>query len=491
MALWIALLLGVQTVQRAPAPDSASQREAEKFFKTLFRDEYRSRSDTEKIILAQKLYTQALEIKDNPARQYVALRECHALSLQTGVLERAEKAVDALRERFDAPVAALRLGIAQARVKTAADGRTCANEHLAVAEEAAGEEDYETALKAVAGAQALARKAKEAALLGTADDLARDLQERKAKHEPIRRAFDTLERKPDDPEANLLAGRHLALAKGDWERALPMLEKGSDPALRQLATWDLAGPARPAEQIAVADGWWQAGETEPEREKAEYRRRAAHWYAKVLPSASEAGRARAAARLKEAGVEVKAEGGATLGPYALDEEGCIRNWLVLGPFRHAPFSNLKQEFLEDEAEHVPSAGAEVDGGDGRRLAWQPVAPTIKRVQFFHLAALGFKGQPANNVTCYAAAWLDAEEDVEVVVRLGSDDGYRLWIDHQEIGASTMLRGFQWDSNLHRVKLTKGRHLLMIRVFTGTGGFEFAVRLTTPGLEVPRGIRIWN
>jgi len=95
------------------------------------------------------------------------------------------------------------------------------------------------------------------------------------------------------------------------------------------------------------------------------------------------------------------------------------------------------------------------------------------------------------VACYAACWVEATEDVEVVVRLGSDDGYRLWLDHQELGASTQLRPFQWDSNLHKVKLTKGRHLLMLKVFSNTMGFEFALRLTTPNLEVPRGIRVWN
>ncbi|HYE99059.1 MAG TPA: hypothetical protein VEJ18_09115, partial [Planctomycetota bacterium] len=152
---------------------------------------------------------------------------------------------------------------------------------------------------------------------------------------------------------------------------------------------------------------------------------------------------------------------------------------------------LSKDYIGGEAEHVPSPGGEVEAAAGQKVSWQAYDAPAKRVNFFHVPELGFQGKMAPNVACYAACWVEATEDVEVVVRLGSDDGYRLWLDHQELGASTQLRPFQWDSNLHKVKLTKGRHLLMLKVFSNTMGFEFALRLTTPNLEVPRGIRVWN
>ena len=43
----------------------------------------------------------------------------------------------------------------------------------------------------------------------------------------MQEAMETLKGKPDDPEANLIAGKYLCLAKGDWPNGLPMLAKSS------------------------------------------------------------------------------------------------------------------------------------------------------------------------------------------------------------------------------------------------------------------------
>ncbi len=43
-----------------------------------------------------------------------------------------------------------------------------------------------------------------------------------------------LKESPDDPAANLAVGSYLCFNKDQWERGLPMLAKGSDPALYWL-----------------------------------------------------------------------------------------------------------------------------------------------------------------------------------------------------------------------------------------------------------------
>jgi len=77
-----------------------------------------------------------------------------------------------------------------------------------------------------------------------------------AEFERAKQANTTLAKKPDDPEANFTAGKYLCLVKGDWDKGLPLLAKGSDAKLKELAQKELAGPKDAAEQAAVGDGWW-------------------------------------------------------------------------------------------------------------------------------------------------------------------------------------------------------------------------------------------
>ena len=50
----------------------------------------------------------------------------------------------------------------------------------------------------------------------------------------------TLQLKPDDPAASLIAGRWYCLQRGDWERGLPCLARSSDSRLSELARREAA-----------------------------------------------------------------------------------------------------------------------------------------------------------------------------------------------------------------------------------------------------------
>lgn len=54
----------------------------------------------------------------------------------------------------------------------------------------------------------------------------------------------------DDPASLTALGRFTAFFQNDWEKGLPMLLKGSDATLKQLAELDKE------KDMAVADGWW-------------------------------------------------------------------------------------------------------------------------------------------------------------------------------------------------------------------------------------------
>ena len=62
-----------------------------------------------------------------------------------------------------------------------------------------------------------------------------------------------LETNSNDADANLALGRFYALARGDWDRGLPLLAKGNDAPLKSLATADLATPADGNAAAELAD----------------------------------------------------------------------------------------------------------------------------------------------------------------------------------------------------------------------------------------------
>jgi hypothetical protein len=103
----------------------------------------------------------------------------------------------------------------------------------------------------------------------------------------------------DDPEGNLRVGRYYCLIRGEWEKGLPLLAKGSHARLRELAEAEMAHPTIPADQLELADGWWELGTAEEAHQTA-LCRRGAFWYQRALPELPTGlWRAKADMRLKE------------------------------------------------------------------------------------------------------------------------------------------------------------------------------------------------
>lgn len=94
-------------------------------------------------------------------------------------------------------------------------------------------------------------------------------------------ALELLKKSPNDPAANLEAGRYFCLMKGDWTRGLPMLAKGSDAAMKALAGKELS--ATKASGVEIGDAWWDAADREATSLwKPAMQERAIFWYRQVV-----------------------------------------------------------------------------------------------------------------------------------------------------------------------------------------------------------------
>ena len=93
--------------------------------------------------------------------------------------------------------------------------------------------------------------------------------------------LDTYRKYPDDPAAAEAFGVFLCFTKGDWLTGLPLLQKGNNDVLRDIARKDLAltSGSDPRAQAVLADIWWDLGERAKSTSyRKPCRQRAAYWY---------------------------------------------------------------------------------------------------------------------------------------------------------------------------------------------------------------------
>jgi hypothetical protein len=128
--------------------------------------------------------------------------------------------------------------------------------------------------------------------------LRRQVENRIRELPQVEAATKTLMKAPNDPDANTTLGRYRCFAKGDWYAALPMLAKGSDNVLKDLAAKDLQQPTKPEDQVAVGDAWWDLAKKDKRGAKEQLQGRAAHWYRQALPGLSGLEKDKVEGRLK-------------------------------------------------------------------------------------------------------------------------------------------------------------------------------------------------
>jgi hypothetical protein len=120
----------------------------------------------------------------------------------------------------------------------------------------------------------------------------------------VEAAQQRLARQSDDAAAHLLIGRFYCMERNDWDSGLPHLVRGSDPDLSAIARREMAGAAQPAEQMALADAWWNLAESNREAVDPPLvkgmRNRAVYWYRRALGQLSGFAKSKAEKRIAEA-----------------------------------------------------------------------------------------------------------------------------------------------------------------------------------------------
>jgi hypothetical protein len=305
---WIAgAALGAETSPeaRAPIPSSTVQAGAEKLIRELFKADYAKRAPADRAALAEKMIRHGIETADDPAGRYVLFREAAEMAAEAGEVGLLLRAVGETARFYSVDALGVKseklVALDPARLKSDAQ-RSLVSALLGAMDEATAVDRLDLIGRLAGPAETAAKRCPDPQLLGQVQAKVKAARELETALAAVNPALAILAEKPDDPEACLTAGRFYGLVRGDWARALPLLAKGSDAALRELAGKDLSHPDDPMARYALANGWWDLGEKEKGSPlaKARLRERAAALYEQALPGLSGLARTAAERRLEDA-----------------------------------------------------------------------------------------------------------------------------------------------------------------------------------------------
>ncbi|MCH8922467.1 MAG: hypothetical protein IIA67_04895 [Planctomycetes bacterium] len=262
---------------RHKVPDPKDESAARQLVAELFADRRKKATEPQaKAALAEAYIKVGLETRSDVPAMFVLFQNALDLAVENHDLEIALKATDAVTKRF----AVNREGVIAhglARLDAVADSKDA---HQKISEKALELIDKAVEDKQFEDGNSMFVVAIEAAQAsGNAELLDAALSEF-AGVTAMRRVL----KKPDDPAANLALGRYYCFLKGNWKTGLPMLRKGSDARLSELAQRELAAPNEPEQQIALGDAWTSAAAAAGSIEKTKSLLRADHWHARAAAS---------------------------------------------------------------------------------------------------------------------------------------------------------------------------------------------------------------
>jgi len=190
-----------------------------------------------------------------------------------------------------------------------------------------------------------------------------------------------------------------------------------------------------------------------------------------------------------------------------DVNGFLRAWLILGPFERpggpAPgdaviaFDYLTDGFTTEASIRpyvffsiVPDYGGAAASTGLARTPGRPDAnpkgvPTwIAHVDGDDTINFGeVYGGDSNDVLCYAAAYIHVPEDVTVNMGIASDDSIQVLIDGIPVHVHDIAREYGPPHAvldvIENVILSAGCHLILVKVFDGTGAHGFRLRFQDP------------
>ena len=287
-----------QDAKKSPIPSQEAQAKIESLLQELFKDDFAKaqKDPIDRARLAQTLLVEGGKTNDNVAGRYVLFLKAHALAAQAGDVNTALQATDELARDFLIPpstIFQMKIKMLQhaSQVKDAPTNayQSVIDRAMVILEDTLDSDDYPSSLELIAAAEHAAMKLRSLNLVVSVRKKQEEIVRSAKEFERWKAFADRLAKDRKDAEASLEMGKYHALVKGNWERGLPMLTRGSKGTLQTLALSDSAAPDTQADRRAVALGWFlfaTSKSTDPTM-KTQALLRAYQWYQENLGDAND------------------------------------------------------------------------------------------------------------------------------------------------------------------------------------------------------------
>jgi uncharacterized Zn ribbon protein len=169
-----------------------------------------------------------------------------------------------------------------------------------------------------------------------------------------------------------------------------------------------------------------------------------------------------------------------------DAEGFVRNWLVLAPIavqEDSGATEIEKDFLGGEATIHPKPGEKVNV-NGKILSWTPHQASDYFIDFLK----AFGSERGEDVAGYAVAYIDADDQMNVRLSIGSNDQCKAWLNGKQVIKFTETRTLDKDTDSADVVLNKGQNVLVFKVINEKNNWQGAARFLQSGAPV-KNIRI--
>jgi hypothetical protein len=242
----------------APTAEELARRlaEARTIFEVQLKDAVKP---AQKASLARSILIAADNTKSDTTARYVLIDLARKVFIQAGEVSDSLATARTLEKEFEVAKDELLISTIEALDATtlpAEDRTILAKTSIDLAEDLLADEEYDQAEHLATIASQSANKQKDA-------DLRKDIVQRRAQVVRVattaraaQSSLTVLATKPDDPAANLTAGKFRCFILEDWEAGLVHLVKSGDPLMTLSATLDMAtSSGKPADLVASGDAW--------------------------------------------------------------------------------------------------------------------------------------------------------------------------------------------------------------------------------------------
>ena len=148
--------------------------------------------------------------------------------------------------------------------------------------------------------------------------------------------------------------------------------------------------------------------------------------------------------------------------------GFVTDWYLIGTFPNPNKLGFSREYFPEK-----NIDLEAGGKFGQvELAWKKIV--VDSIPAKIDLTKHFTNH--DDVAIYGYAEIDSPTAREINLRVGSDDGCKVWLNGEQVHATNASRGFSLDSDTIATQLVEGKNTLLIKVLQGGGDWAMCARI---------------